>query len=48
MLEVDLPCLHQMRVDSLALRARPLLPGGHRALIQRERRHDGLPGTSVR
>ncbi len=47
-LEVHLPCLHQMCVDPLALRASPLLPGGHRALVQPERRHDGLPGTPVR
>ena len=47
-LEIHLPRLHQMRMHPLALRARPLLPGGHRALIQPERRHDGLQRTAVR
>jgi hypothetical protein len=36
-----------MLVDSLAMPSGARLPPGHGALVQVERRHDGLEGTAV-
>jgi hypothetical protein len=46
-LQVDLPLLHEMFVDLLAVRPRPRQPGRHRAFIQAERRDDGLRRAAV-
>ena len=42
MLDIDLPLLHQVRVDPLAVLAGTREPARHRPLIEPERRHDRL------
>src|SRR4051794_5682249 len=47
MLEIDLPLLHDVRVDALTMLARLLLPGGDGPLVESEGGDDGLRRAAV-